>query len=161
KQVKAMPEPLVEPPTDTFGPELRTRIDEELNRLPQKYRTVVVHCVLEGRSLRDVAQQLRVPEGTVASRLARGRALLAKRLRRRGVGVSATSLAVMLPQQAALGSVPAALLANTIKITALFAAGEATAVGAISGQVSTLTDAVLRALARAKQKAASLVLLIA
>ena len=39
----------------------------------------------EGKSRKEAAQHFAVPEGTVAGRLARARALLANRLRRRGV----------------------------------------------------------------------------
>src|SRR5262245_9639058 len=64
--------------------ELRDLLDWELSRLPDKYRAPVVLCELEGRSIKEAAQTLDCPAGTVASRLARGRDLLAKRLRRQG-----------------------------------------------------------------------------
>ena len=162
RQVSPMPEPpAVESRDCAFGPEQLRLLDEELSRLPEKYRVAIVLCDLEGSSRAEAARRLRKPEGTVASRLARGREMLARRLTRRGLAVSATSVAATMPQQAALGSVPAALLANTVKAAALIAAGEATAAGAISGQVAILAEAVLRATALTKRKAAIVVFLIA
>jgi RNA polymerase sigma factor (sigma-70 family) len=161
RQVGVMPEPPTELHDDTFGPELRALLDEELGRLPEKYRIAVVLCDVQGRTRHDAAQQLRVPEGTVASRLATGRALLAKRLLRRGFGVSATSLAAMGLHQAASGTVPAALLANTVKAVGLLAAGEAAAAGLISAEAHPLAEAVLRALALAKLKRAGAWLIVA
>ncbi len=160
KQVRAMPEPTMEPHDDGCGPELRALLDEELSRLPEKYRIAVVLCDVEGRTRHDAAQQLRLPEGTVASRLARGRALLARRLIKRGLSVSATSLAATGLQQAASGAVPAALLTHTIKAVNLPAAGGAVAAGLISPEVAALTDSVLRATSLAKLKTALLVLLL-
>jgi RNA polymerase sigma factor (sigma-70 family) len=161
-QVSPTPEPsAVESRDCSFGPEQLQLLDEELSRLPEKYRAAIVLCDLEGSSRAEAARRLRKPEGTVASRLARGREMLARRLTRRGLDVSATSVAAALPRQAALGSVPAVLLTNTIKTTALIAAGEVAAAGAISGQVATLTEAVLRAMALTKRKATIVVFLIA
>ena len=60
-------------------------VDAELAGLPAKYRSVIVLCDLEERSRKEAARQLRIPEGTVSSRLAAGRKRLAKRLSRRGV----------------------------------------------------------------------------
>src|SRR5207248_3257115 len=80
-------------------------LDEELSRLSDRHRAVVVLSDLEGKTRREVAQHLGVPEGTVASRLARARRLLAGRLARRGVALPALGLAA-LAQDAAAG-VPA------------------------------------------------------
>jgi RNA polymerase sigma factor (sigma-70 family) len=152
KQVKVLPEPPVEPHDDTFGPGLREVLDEELGRLPEKYRIAVVLCDLECSTRKEAARQLNLPEGTVASRLATGRALLTKRLLRRGLGVSATSLAAAGFHQAASGAVPATLLANTVKAVCLQTAGEAAA---------ALADCVLRAMTVAKQKKVGLVFVLA
>jgi RNA polymerase sigma factor (sigma-70 family) len=161
QQMPTLLEPPTEPPDDTFGPELRARLDDELNRLPEKYRIAVVLCDLQERSLRAVAQELRVAQGTVASRLARGRKMLARRLAHHATTVTATSVAAVLTEQAASAAVPDALLRNTIKAVTLRASGESVPARLLSGKAYLLTDAVLHALARAKWKAARLVLLLA
>ena len=81
-QVAQMPD--VEAPQDQWA-EVRPILDEELSRLPEHYRAVIVLSDLEGRTRRDVSIHLGCPEGTVASRLARARAMLAKRLIQRGI----------------------------------------------------------------------------
>jgi RNA polymerase sigma factor (sigma-70 family) len=160
KQVEVMPELQTEPHEDEFGPELRAGLDEEVSRLPEKYRVIIVLCDLQSRTRPEVARQLRLPEGTVGSRLARGRALLAQRLVRRGLSLSATSLAVGWSRQA-VGSVPAALLTKTIKAVSLLPAGQTTVAGMISAQVSLLTLRVLQGMAVAKLKKASVLLVMA
>jgi RNA polymerase sigma factor (sigma-70 family) len=81
--------------------DLRAVIDEELSALPGAYRAAVVACDLEGRTRSEAAGALGWSEGTVASRLARGRALLADRLARRGLAVPAVALAGALAPAAA------------------------------------------------------------
>jgi RNA polymerase sigma factor (sigma-70 family) len=76
--------------------DLRTLIDQELSGLPDAYRAAVVACDLEGHTRAEAAGRLGWSEGTVASRLARGRALLADRLLRRGVVVPAAGLVVVV-----------------------------------------------------------------
>jgi hypothetical protein len=72
------------PPEDTA--DLRRILDEELDRLPDKYRLPIVLCELEGLTLDEAARRLGWPKGTVAGRLSRGRELLRRRMsRRRGV----------------------------------------------------------------------------
>src|SRR5262249_22132213 len=56
--------------------DLRQFLDEALQRLPQKYRVVLVLCYLEGKTLRRAAAELGWAEGTLATRLARGKELL-------------------------------------------------------------------------------------
>jgi hypothetical protein len=84
--------------------------------------------------------------------------MLARRLRRRGVGVSTAALAAALPQQAASGSVPASMLVKTIKVTTLLAAGELTAAGATSAPVFTLTEGELKTMALVRIKTAGVML---
>src|SRR6516225_11110909 len=63
RQVEAMPHPEVTP---ADIPDWRPWLDRELSRLPEKYRTPVILCNLEGRTRREVAQQLSLPEGTLS-----------------------------------------------------------------------------------------------
>src|SRR5262249_27358870 len=75
-------------PEQALWRDLRPGLDQELRRLPGKYRAAIVLCDLEGKTRKDVAQQLGVPEGTLSGWLTRGRSMLAKRLARRGLAVS-------------------------------------------------------------------------
>ncbi len=102
-------------------------LDRELSLLPEKYRAAIVACDLEGRPRREAARVLGLSEGTVSSRLARGRALLAKRLTRCGVALSGGALAVALSNEAS-AAVPAGLVSSTAKAAALTAAGQVAAV---------------------------------
>src|SRR6202011_608532 len=100
-------------------------LDQELSRLPDRYRAVIVLCDLEGKTRKEVATQLGCPEGTVASRLVRARSMLAKRLTQRGVALSGGALAAVLSKNAASAGVPASVVMSTIKAANLFAAGQA------------------------------------
>ena len=70
------------------------RLDRELNRLPEKYRAAIVLCELEGRPRKEAARKLGVPEGTLSSRLATGKRMLARRLGASGDGSGGCGLAV-------------------------------------------------------------------
>ena len=73
---------------DNDCPDLASILHEELNRLPDKYRTPIVLCYLEGLSHEQAARQLMWPVGTVRSRLAHGRQQLRSLLWRRGLAPS-------------------------------------------------------------------------
>jgi hypothetical protein len=109
---------------------LESLLDQELARLPDKYRSAVVLCDLEGKTRQEVARELGCPEGTVASRLDRARSLLANRLTRRGLALPAGALAAMLSAQTASAAVTADLFAATLQASIAFATGNITASGA-------------------------------
>ena len=94
----------------------------------------------------------------MAGRLARARALLAKRLARRGVTLSGGALAAVLSQNGESAGVPTSVMSSTIKAASLFAAGQAA--GMISVKVAALTDGVLKAMFLTKLKTATAVLLV-
>src|SRR5262249_13493353 len=146
---------------DAFESELLSQLDEELSRLPEKYRSAIVLCHLQGKSLRDAAQQMRVAKGTVGSRLARGREMLARRLARPGATMSATSVALALSEQAASAAVPGVLLGNMIKAVGQMSAGEAVVDGLLSSGARTLANGVLQSLTVAKKKTVAVWLLLA
>src|SRR5436309_728372 len=157
-QVVNMPEPTVPEVRDA---DLQSVLDEELSRLPDHYRGVIVLCDLEGLTRKEAARQLAIPEGSVASRLARARAMLAKRLARRGGVVSGGSVAAVLSAGSASGSAPPALVASTIKAVTLVAAGQAAATGVISAQVAALTEGVINAMLISKVRGVVVLALVA
>jgi RNA polymerase sigma-70 factor (ECF subfamily) len=59
-------------------------INKAVWELPMEYRVVVVSVIFEELSLKETAASLKIPEGTVKSRLSRGRELLQSKLRLMG-----------------------------------------------------------------------------
>jgi RNA polymerase sigma factor (sigma-70 family) len=151
RQVTDMPEPEAVEPDDRWR-ELQPLLDQELSRLPDKYRVPLVLCDLEGKTGKETARQLGWPEGTVSSRLARGRTMLAKRLTRHGLALSGGSVAAVFSQNAASASVPPSLASSTLKAAHLLAAGQSMTAGLISANVVALTEGVLKAMSLNKLK---------
>ncbi len=73
RMTAALPEevPAPEPKDDLLWRDLRPVLDEEVSRLPEKYRRPFVLCYLEGNTNEQAARQLGCPRGTILSRLAR------------------------------------------------------------------------------------------
>jgi RNA polymerase sigma factor (sigma-70 family) len=146
--------------TDPPGPmeqaELERVLDEEIRRLPERYRLPVILCCLEGKSHEQAARQLGCPTGTLAARLSRARAKLRGRLARRGLGL--VVLEVLLAQEAPAAE-RVALVANTARIAVDAASGKALAPAAV--RVLALADALLRGMRLARWRATALLLALA
>ncbi|VTR94629.1 sigma-70 family rna polymerase sigma factor : RNA polymerase sigma factor, sigma-70 family OS=Singulisphaera acidiphila (strain ATCC BAA-1392 / DSM 18658 / VKM B-2454 / MOB10) GN=Sinac_6419 PE=4 SV=1: Sigma70_r2: Sigma70_r4_2: Secretin_N [Gemmata massiliana] len=125
--------------------ELLAILDDELSRLPERYRALIVLCDLEGHTRKEVAHQLACPEGTVAGRLARAREMLAARLTARvGAPAAAVFLAALADRTASAAS--PAMVTNTVRAVAIDNLVRATAKGLISRRVADTTEGVLRAM---------------
>jgi RNA polymerase sigma factor (sigma-70 family) len=157
RQVKDMPEPAAA--ENNLWDDLQPLLDQELSHLSEKYRAAIVLCDLEGKTRKEAARQLGVPEGTLAARLARGRKMLAARLARRGVTLSAGTLAAVLAENTASATVPPGVAGATIKAAGLIAAGQAAAAGEISLQAVALMERVVKSMFLTKLKMASTIVL--
>jgi RNA polymerase sigma factor (sigma-70 family) len=135
------------------GDDLGAVLHEEIGRLPERYRTAVVLCDLEGLTQDQAAQRLGCPSGTVRSRLARGRVRLQARLTRRGMAPAGGALATVLAAEVASAAVPAELVTATVRAATLTGPGQ-TAV------VAAFTDGVLRAMFMSRLKMISAVILV-
>jgi RNA polymerase sigma factor (sigma-70 family) len=145
-----------EPSTELAWREIGRLLNEEIQRLSERYKAVVLLCYLEGKSHSQAALHLGWPIGTVKGRLARARDLLRTRLARRGISLSLTALTAGLAEEVAFASVPPALMTTTVHIAIKFTA---TGAAKISARAASLAEAVLKAMAAAQFKVGILVAL--
>jgi RNA polymerase sigma factor (sigma-70 family) len=124
------------PAAEANHDELRDVLDQEVGRLPDKFRSAFVLCEFEGLAHDEAARQLGCAVGTIKSRLSRAREKLRSRLIRRGIAPAAWALV----GESASASVPVKLIDATVS------AAFAHAGGAISPAVTLLIQGVLRAM---------------
>jgi RNA polymerase sigma factor (sigma-70 family) len=138
--------------------EMLPLLDQELSRLPDKYRVPIILCDLEGTTRKAAAQQLNLPERTLSTRLARARVMLAKRLARHGTTFTGSAVvAAAVTQNMASASVPISLMSATVKAAAVMAAGQT---AAISAMVVAIMEGALKSMFLTKVKYLTSVLVL-
>jgi RNA polymerase sigma factor (sigma-70 family) len=146
-------------PSNPVWCDLRAVLDEEINRLPVRYRAPIVLCCLEGKTNKEAAGQLGCPPGTVFSRLTRARARLRLRLMQRGVTLTVGALGALVTRNAST-NIPASLVDATTTAATCFAAGTAAQAGVISAGAAVLAEGVLRTMLLTRVTTAATVVLL-
>jgi RNA polymerase sigma factor (sigma-70 family) len=141
------------------GREISGMVEEEVQRLPEKYRLPVLLCYLQGHTNEEAARALRCPTGTVKVRLLRAREILRKRLLRRGIGLSVAAALAAWPG-AAHAAAPELLRAQTVRACSEVAGGMPPAATGLSDAAVALAEGWFRRLALAKIKLSAAVLLV-
>jgi RNA polymerase sigma factor (sigma-70 family) len=98
-------------------------LDEELDRLPAKYRQPLVLRYLMGKSNHEVARELGLRLGVVEGRLKRGKDRLRLNLAKRGIGVGVVLAAIGASSTAVEAATTDSLLAATVQAAAAFGSG--------------------------------------
>jgi RNA polymerase sigma factor (sigma-70 family) len=148
------------PGHDPTWDDVRPVLDEEVSRLPDKYRRPVVLCYFEGKTYQEAARLLGCPAGTASVRLARARELLRTRLALRGLALSSCALAVGLAEGTTSAAEASLLAVATAGAAVLWLADPAAA--GVSTQVIALTQGVVKEMFARKVKAlAGIVLVVA
>lgn len=138
--------------------EWREVLDQEVQRLPRRYRTPFILCYLEGKSQSEAARLLACPPGTVASRLAWARQRLRVRLAARGLTLPAALTGLVIPVEVQAASLTV-LIAGALWTARLVATGTLAGSGLIPAHVTAWSKGVVRAMfLRRIQMAAILVL---
>jgi RNA polymerase sigma factor (sigma-70 family) len=141
-----------EPIDELTWQELRGILDEEVGRLPEKYRAPVVLCHLEGKSYEQAARDLGCPKSTLARRLGKAHELLRGQLAGRGLAMSAAALALVLTERATAAPVGASLGLNIVQAAARVAAGQAPEAGVLSKRAIKLAEEAMTGMTGIKGK---------
>jgi len=137
-EARAKLQPTPEPVAELKVREFQAMLDEELGRLPEKFRAPILLCCLEGKSRDEAARCLGWTLAAVKDRLERGRERLRMRLARRGVvlGTALTS-AWLFGSEAHAGC--GCLLPHAIANAAVsIASGNATLAGLLPAWIAEL-----------------------
>jgi RNA polymerase sigma factor (sigma-70 family) len=138
--------------------QLRDNVDKALDAMPEKLRNPVVLHYMEGCTQAEIAEQLGVSPGTVASRLSRGRERLQNELKAAGAVFGLAAIASFLQKDLAAVSIPTNF-ATTCAQTALVVknTGLAGAKSVVSAKTIKIIQGALRTMKVARLKTLAIV----
>lgn len=122
--------------------ELRVILHEELNRLPEKYRTPLLLCYWEGKTRDEAAERLGMTGDALKKRLERARSLLGSRLTQRGLVPTVALFTWLISENGARAAVSHVLIHNTAQAAVAFAAGQGATVGVTTAAVTLAQGAI-------------------
>jgi RNA polymerase sigma factor (sigma-70 family) len=140
--------------------DLEAVLDEELQRLPEKYRTPLVLCYLEGKTNEQAAHLLGCPVGSMSARLNQARDRLREGLARRGYTVGSAGIAAALSTATSQAAIPLPLIHNTVRAAVWFAGEQSASAAFISAGAVALARGACRAMVLNKVKITAAVLLV-
>jgi RNA polymerase sigma factor (sigma-70 family) len=146
------------PSDEVLWKELRTVLDAELSRLPERWRLPLILCYLEGHTQEEAAAHLGWSRPTLQRRLRDARAVLGRRLKERGIW-SAAFAALLLSDCTVSAARAPGLFATTIEAAAQVAAGRS-ATSVASAKVAALAQGVMKAMLMTKLKVVATLLLL-
>ncbi len=114
----ALAEPAEPSSDELLWRDLRPVLDQEIGRLPERYRIAFVLCYLQGKTNAEAARELGIPVGTILSRLAWARERLRDRLGRRGVTLTVAGLISVLGQAVAEAAPPQDVVTAALRLPA-------------------------------------------
>jgi RNA polymerase sigma factor (sigma-70 family) len=132
-------------PDDFTWREIRAVLHEEVNHLPERYRTALLMCYLDSKTQDQAAAQLGLAKSTLKARLERGKELLRARLVRRGLGPAMLLVGATWPAPVGSACLLPTLMSATVGAACRSVAGQGTA-GVLSARVVALSERVMRAM---------------
>jgi hypothetical protein len=130
--------------------DVKTVLDEEIQRLPASYRAAFVVCVMEGKTGSQAARELDIPSGTVSSRLTWARKRLQRRLASRGIELTAL-LAALSVAECGQSAAPACMT-SSLAVASWIAAVSGHSTALVSPQAAALAAGVKRNMLFTKTK---------
>ena len=130
--------------------EMRTSFDEELTRLPEKWRQPLILCYLEGRTQEEAAKQLGWSKNTLRRRLDEARARLGGRLRARDAAWPAAFSAVLISDATSSAALRPKLIGATVEAVASISSKVAPTTAVISANVTALSEGVFHTMTLTK-----------
>jgi RNA polymerase sigma factor (sigma-70 family) len=150
-----------DPAADVSWREVQTVLDDELQRLPDHYRTPLILCYLECLTRDEAAKRLGVSISTLHGRLERARQRLRDSLVKRGLTLAAAMSAAALGDAATHAALAPTYVVSSTRAAVAFTARNSLAPGVVAPRVLVLTQEVMKSMFRTKATCVTAIVLCA